>query len=209
MTGNRRAPSRLARMPDTMEAILDDLEGAAHDGKVTLQEMAEAAGHRGAAPFLVVPPILEISPIGGIPGLPTFLALVIATFAVQIAIGRDEPAVPGKLGRRGVDGRRFCQAIAKVRPLARRMDGWFHGRLRPLTSRPARRMAAAVIVALCLTVPPLELIPFASTLPMGAILILGLALLFRDGLVMLVGLLAAAGAAGGVGWFMTTHLLGP
>ena len=195
-------------MPDTMEAILDDLEGAAHDGKVTLQEMAEAAGHRGAAPFLVVPPILEISPIGGIPGLPSFLAVVIFTFAVQIAAGRDEPAVPGKLGRRGVDGRRLCQAIGKVRPLARRMDGWFQGRLTPLTSRSMRRVAAAIVCGLCLTVPPLELIPFASTLPMGAILILGLALLFRDGLVMLAGLLAAAAAAGGVGWFTATRLVG-
>jgi hypothetical protein len=195
-------------MPDTMEAILDDLEDAAHDGKVTLAEMAEAAGHRGAAPFLVVPPILEISPIGGIPGLPTFLALVIFVFAVQIALGRDEPHIPGKLGRRGVDGRRFCQAIGKVRPLARRLDGWFHGRLAPLTSRYMRRLAAAVICAMCLTVPPLELIPFASTLPMGAILILGLALLFRDGLVMLAGLVAAAGAGIGVAWFVSTRLLG-
>ena len=191
-----------------MEAILDDLVGASHDGKVTLQEMAEAAGHRGAAPFLVVPPILEISPIGGIPGLPTFLALVIAVFAVQIAVGRDEPAIPGRLGRRGVDGRRLCQAIDTVRPLARRMDRWFHGRLSALTARHMRRVAAAIICLLCLTVPPLELIPFASTLPMGAILILGLALLFRDGLVMLVGLVAAVGAAGGVGWFVATHLPG-
>ena len=192
-----------------MEAILDDLEGAAHDdGKVTLSEMAEAAGHRGAAPFLVVPPIIEISPIGGIPGVPTFLALVILVFAAQIAVGRDEPHVPGKLGRRGVDGRRFCQAIDKVRPLARRLDGWFHGRLSPLTSRYMRRVAAAIICLMCLTVPPLELVPFASTLPMGAILILGLALLFRDGLVMLVGLLASAGAALGVVWFVSTRLLG-
>ena len=194
-------------MPDSMEAILDDLEGAAHDGKVTLGEMAEAAGHRGAAPFLVVPPIIEISPIGGIPGVPTFLALVIAIFAVQIAVGRDEPAIPGKLGRRGVDGRRFCQALGKVRPLARRLDGWFHGRLRALTSRPMRRLAAGVIVLLCLTVPPLELIPFASTFPMAAILILGLALLFRDGLVMAAGLLASAGAVGVVGWVIWTRLL--
>ena len=194
-------------MPDSMEAILDDLEGAAHDGKVTLGEMAEAAGHRGAAPFLVVPPIIEISPIGGIPGVPTFLALVIAIFAVQIAVGRDEPAIPGKLGRRGVDGRRFCQALGKVRPLARRLDGWFHGRLRALTSRPMRRLAAGVIVLLCLTVPPLELIPFASTFPMAAILILGLALLFRDGLVMAAGLLVAAGAVGVVAWVIWTRLL--
>lgn len=195
-------------MTDNLEAILDDLERAAHDGRVTLEEMADAAGHRGAAPFLIVPPMIEISPIGGIPGVPTFLALVIFVFAVQIAVGRDEPAVPGKLGRRGVDGERLCQAVGKLRPLARRLDGWFHGRLGPLTARPVRRAAAAVICLLCLSVPPLELIPFASTLPMAAILVLGLALLFRDGLVMLLGLVASGAAVIGVIWFAASNLSG-
>ncbi|MGR3540737.1 MAG: exopolysaccharide biosynthesis protein [Hasllibacter sp.] len=184
--------------------ILDDLEGASHDGKVTLSEMAEALGHRGAAPFLIVPPLIEISPIGGIPAVPTFLAVVVLIFAVQIAAGRDEPHVPGKLGRRGVDGERLRGATAKLRPLAARLDGWFHGRLRPLTGKPARQAAALVVVALCLVVPPLELVPFASTIPMGAILVFGLAFLFRDGLLMLaafaVSALAAYGLATVVPW---------
>ncbi len=178
--------------------ILDDLNGASHGGKVTLSEMAEAFGHRGAAPFLIVPPLLEISPVGGIPGVPTVLALVIAIFAVQIAAGREEPHVPGKLGRRGVDGDTLRAAIEKLRPLARRLDGWFHGRLSPLTGRPARRVAAVIVLALCATVPPLELVPFASTLPMSAILVFGLAFLFRDGLLMLAAFAGSGLAAWGL-----------
>ena len=180
--------------------ILDDLAGASHDGKVTLEEMSEALGHRGAAPFLIVPPLLEISPIGGIPAVPTFLAVVIAIFAAQIALGRDEPHVPGKLGRRGVDGQKLRAATEKLRPLARRLDGWFHGRLSPLTRKPARQAAAVVVLALCLTVPPLELVPFASTIPMGAILVFGLAFLFRDGLLML----AAFAVSGLAAWGLAT-----
>ena len=195
-------------MADAMESILDDLDRASGDGRVTLSDMAEAAGHRGAAPFLIVPPIIEISPIGGIPGVPTVLAALVALFAVQIALGRDEPAIPDALGRRGVDGRRLHGALDKMRPLARRLDGWFHGRLPRLTTRPMRRAAAAVVVALCLTVPPLELLPFASTLPMAAILILGLALLFHDGLVMALGLLVSAAAAGGLVYIAVTQLAG-
>lgn len=180
--------------------ILDDLEGASHDGKVTLCEMAEALGHRGAAPFLIVPPLLEISPIGGIPGVPTFLAVVIAIFAAQVAMGREEPHVPGALGRRGVDGAKLRGAAEKLRPLARRLDGWFHGRLSPLTRRPVRQAAAVIVLALCLTVPPLELVPFASTFPMAAILVFGLAFLFRDGLLML----AAFAASGLAAWGLAT-----
>ena len=178
--------------------ILDDLCDVSHDGKVTIEEMADAFGHRGAAPFLIIPPLLEISPIGGIPGLPTFLALTVAIFAAQIAVGRDEPHVPGKLGRRGVDGDKLRTAVEKLRPIARKVDNLFHGRLSPLTTKPMRQFAAVIVLGLCLIVPPLELVPFASTLPMAAILAFGLAFLFRDGLLMLFAFAVAIGSVYGL-----------
>lgn len=45
-------------------------------------------------------------------------------------------------------------------------------------------------------VPPLELFPFASSAPMAAIAPIGLALLLRDGALMVVASLLACGAAG-------------
>ncbi len=134
--------------------------------------------------------------------MPTALAALIALFAVQIAFGRDQPHVPGKIARRGVDGGTLTKATETLRPLARRLDGIFQGRLERLTRRPMRRIAMGVVLALCSMVPPLELVPFASTLPMGAILLFGIAHLFRDGLVMLVAMLAAVGAVGGVLWIL-------
>ena len=58
----------------------------------------------------------------------------------------------------------------------------------------AHTVAAAVVVGLCLLVPPSELIPFAAIVPMAAIALLGLALTVRDGVVMLLGFLCAAAA---------------
>lgn len=192
-------------MADDIEGILDDLDAASHDGTVTLGEMSEALGHRGAAPFLIVPPLIEISPIGGIPGVPTFLALVIAIFAAQIAFGRDEPHVPGLLARRGVTGERLRDATETLRPLAARLDRMFTHRLRWLTTAPQHRIAMLVVLGLCLIVPPLELVPFASTLPMGAVLLFGLALLFRDGLLMIAAYVASVGALGGIAWLLASQ----
>ena len=189
-------------MAGDVEGILDELRDASHDGKVTVGEMADALGHRGAAPFLVLPPLIEISPIGGIPGVPTFLAVVVAIFAVQIALGWEHPAIPGVIERRGVDGGRLREAADKLRPLARRLDGWFRGRLEWLTTKPSKQVAMGVVLLLCVTVPFLEVIPFASTLPMGAILFFGLALLFHDGLLMLGGFALAALAIAGMGWVL-------
>ena len=54
--------------------------------------------------------------------------------------------------------------------------------------QPWPRIAAVMVMALCLTVPPLELVPFGSTAPMLAIAAFGLALLVRDGLLMIAAL---------------------
>lgn len=180
-----------------VEDVLDRLdETAGERDRVSIDDAVEALGDRGWGPFLFVPAILEISPIGGIPGLPTLLALIIAIFAVQIALGRDRMWLPGFLGRRSVSSERMRKSVEKVRPIGRRLDKWFHGRLPQLTSDRVTRVAAVAVLFLCLTVPPLELLPFASTAPMAAIAIFGLALMVRDGLLMALGFVLALVAAG-------------
>ncbi|NNL73449.1 MAG: exopolysaccharide biosynthesis protein, partial [Silicimonas sp.] len=75
----------------------------------------------------------------------------------------------------------------------RRLDGWFGQRLEWLTGEVSLRLAAGIVVALSLTVPPLELLPGAALAPLGAIAIYGLALSMKDGILMLVAFAATAG----------------
>lgn len=184
-----------------VEDILDHLEETADaQNRVSVGDAVEALGGRGYGPFLFVPALIEISPIGGIPGVPTFLAIIIATFAVQIALGREHMWLPGFVERRDVSGRRMKSAVDKVRPVGVWLDRWFHGRMERLTGSGPRRVAAIACLILCATVPPLELIPFASTAPMAAIALFGLAMTLRDGLVMAVAFCAAVAALGVGGW---------
>ena len=53
-----------------------------------------------------------------------------------------------------------------------------------------------MILLLCCLVPPLELVPFASSAPMLAIAAFGLALMVRDGLLMLAAFTLSLGAVG-------------
>lgn len=64
---------------------------------------------------------------------------------------------------------------------------------------------ALLCILLCTTVPPLELLPFASSIPMGAIALMGLGLMAQDGLVILF---AAVGALVGLGALLLTTLGG-
>lgn len=191
----------MADDPKSVGDILDKLEALADsEARVTLGDAVEAFGNRSYGPFLLVPALIEMSPIGGIPGLPTVLALIIALFAVQMALGRKHLWLPKFLRRRGAEPAKVKKATAKLRGVARWADRWFHGRLPALTSGPFVRVAAVACILLAATVPPLELLPFASTAPMAAIAAFGLALLVRDGLLMIVAtLLAGVAVAVGVG----------
>lgn len=181
--------------------ILDRLRGLAdRQDKVSIGDVLDAIGDRSYGPALMIPALLEISPIGGIPAVPTFLALIVAMTAVQLLLGKEHLWLPGFIQRRSVSGEKMHKAADKLDGVARWMDRWFHGRLPRFVKEPFPRIAAGLVILLCLTVPPLEFIPFASTAPMAAIAAFGLALLVRDGLLMLVaGALSLAAFALGMG----------
>ncbi|WP_093334154.1 exopolysaccharide biosynthesis protein [Sphingomonas rubra] len=189
----------MADDPQSVTDILDKLDELADEkDKVTFGDAVEAFGNRSYGPFLLVPALIEMSPIGGIPGLPTVLAAIIALFAVQMVFGRKHLWLPTFLQKRGARAEKVRKATKKLRGVANWTDRWFHGRLPALTSGPFVRVAAVACILLAATVPPLELLPFASTAPMAAIAAFGLALLVRDGLLMIVAT-ALAGVAVAVG----------
>lgn len=202
-TPDRASLRRTGRGDDPASAassfsrILDALERLASQGDtVRIGEVADALGPRGYGPFLLVPALFEISPIGAIPGIPTLLAAVIVLFAAQILFGRSRLWIPGFVERAKLPAGRVRRSVRFMRPLAMRLDRWFHGRLRCLTQGVFVRVAAVCCVALACTVPLLEIVPFLSSVPMAAIALFGLALLVRDGALMLV----ATGSAIATAW---------
>ena len=180
--------------------ILDDLEAHGSDGEVSVGTIQDEIGDKALGAFLFMPAVLEISPVGGVPGVPTFLAAIIVIVAAQVLVGRHHLWLPGPMRRARVSGDRLCSAVRFLRRPARWIDRAFHDRMRWLTTVPFDRVVALACIALALSVPPLELIPFASTIPMATIALLGLALLFDDGLLVIVGLALAAGGMGLVAW---------
>ena len=158
-----------------------------HD-RVTIGDVLDAIGDRSYGPALLIPALIEITPVGGIPGLPTFLAVILAVVALQLLLDKDHLWLPQFIQHRAVSADKLHKAADKLNPFAARLDQWFHGRLTRFVRQPWPRIAAVIVMALCLTVPPLELVPFGSTAPMLAIAAFGLALLVRDGLLMIAAL---------------------
>ncbi len=178
-----REQDEAANGPKGVTDILDRLDELASSGdNVSLGGVVEALGRRSYGPFLIILPLIDISPIGAVPGLPTAMAALIILIAGQLLFGRKHLWLPGFVERRSISSAKVAKAARKMRPVAQRMDRWFHGRLPILTNGRFVRAAAGAIILLALTVPPLELVPLATTAPMAAIAAFGLALVVRDGL---------------------------
>lgn len=181
--------------PDCLEKVIDEVIGLGNGkSEVSVGDIQGAIGQRSFGPFLFIPAIIEISPVGGIPGLPTLLAVIIALFALQLLFGRRHLWMPGFIADRSVKSERLEKGLNKVRPVVRWLDKVSRQRLPWATSNAFLRVIAVLCVLLACSVPPLELLPFASTAPFSAICLFGLGITTRDGAAIVLGLLVTVGA---------------
>lgn len=181
--------------------VVEELDKASEGGDtVEVGHLLDALDHRGYGPALAVLPLIELTPIGGIPGFPTLLALTLAILVVRMLMGYEHFWAPDWLRRRELSSEKVIKSVEWLRPISLRIDAKLHERLKRFAGPAGRNAACIVILGLLLFVPPLELIPFATSGPMLVIAIFGLGLLYRDGLLMLVGFVGAATAVVGGLW---------
>lgn len=108
--------------PGDLEQVIDKIISLGEDrDTVAVSDMQDCLGQRSFGPFLFVPAIIEISPIGGVPGVPTLLALIVALFAIQMLFGREHFWVPGFLSHRAVSAKKLEKGLNKIRPAT---GGW-------------------------------------------------------------------------------------
>lgn len=123
------------------------------------------------------------------PGTNTVLAIPLVLVSAQMALGRGSPWFPKRIDRRGLTKAELHQLIAKMSPVEARVERIFRPRLGQLTNPAATRaigltcMGLSVIAGL-----PILMIHNA---PAVAIVLFGLALIYRDGVLVILGAIAA------------------
>ena len=197
---------KAGKEPEGVEDIIGELDELASQGdKVRIGDVLDDFGERSFGPFIMIFALVELTPIGAIPGAPTALASLIGLVAVQLLLGKEHIWMPQFIQDRAVESKKLHKAVGKLRGVAHWLDEHSRDRVEFLTKGVWTRFAALAILILCASVPPLEVLPFASSAPMLAIATIGLALIVRDGLVMLAALLlAAAAVAGGTYYYYTS-----
>ncbi len=191
MVGSENGEAASETLGEVVEAVVEAGDGA----EVSVQAVLEEFGHRSFGPMILVPGALVATPLSGIPGLASTCAAIIALVAGQFLIGRSTPWLPAVLRRRRLSRARVDRATAPLRRFARLADRVVRPRLEFLTRGLAARGIALVCLALAVTMPPLEVVPFANSATGTAIAVFGLALVARDGVLVIAAAIVTAAAA--------------
>jgi hypothetical protein len=132
------------------------------------------------------------------PGLAGILGLPLIYLSSQLMLGRM-PWLPGFIVNRSLTRESYSSLVSKATPWLARAERMLTQRLTFLVSPSMEKLLGAVclFLSLILVLP----IPFGNMLPAIAICVIALGILERDGLWVLIGLLASVIAVGIVGSF--------
>ncbi|WP_236638296.1 exopolysaccharide biosynthesis protein [Mangrovicoccus ximenensis] len=173
----------------TMEALVGKLGEAASGETVSLQGILDAVGDTSFLPVLMVPALLVVSPLSGIPLFSSICGLTIAFVALQMVIGRRHLWLPGAVTRKTIRGARARTAIGRLGGLARWLDRHATGRGSWAMRKPIRKACEVACLGCGLAMPVLEIVPFSSSVLGLSVLLFAVAMLARDALFMSMGAL--------------------
>jgi hypothetical protein len=171
--------------------VLADLvrpRGAGDDPNPTLQTLTEALGKRSFGIVLVLFGLPNLLPI---PGLPMLCGLVIGVVGVQMMLGAQNLKLPGWLSQRRINRADMAKLVTKADPSLRALEKLMRPRLASLTSPQSQRMLGFIILALgiALQAP----IPFFGGIAPGlGVILIGLAMTERDGILLIIGLVVSS-----------------
>jgi hypothetical protein len=172
-----------------ISGVLDDLASLALSrDRLSLSDIVDALGARGFGPLIVILAGCLILPIGMVPGLPAVVALFLILIGGRMMTGARRIWMPALLGRVRLSGHLLAVSVARAQPAVL----WLRPLLSPrlpflVESAVMRRLIALILMvtgAVILIAGIIPGIPFILSLH---ILVLGLAMSARDGLVALAG----------------------
>lgn len=176
-------------MQQRFSEVLQEV-AAAHQGeRVSVADLLTAMRGRAIAALLFIFAFPNILPAP--PGVGAVLGLPLVYLSSQLMFAR-QPWLPGFIADRSMTVETFRNIVARATPVLNRAERMLQQRWWPLVSPGAERLLGFVclMLAVLLSLP----IPLGNLLPATAICIIALALLERDGLWVILGLMATLGA---------------
>jgi hypothetical protein len=173
--------------PQPLSERLSQIAEQSGPDRISLSDLAKELHSRGWGGLLVIFSAINVIPLP--PGTNTILAIPLVLISAQMAFGRASPWFPARIDRRGITKAELHKLVAKMGSFEARVERIFRPRLGQLTGRTATRIIGLLCIILSIVAGlPILMIHNA---PAVAILLFGLALIYRDGVLVILGGIAA------------------
>jgi hypothetical protein len=155
--------------------------------RLSFSELATQLHSRAWGGMLFIFAAINVLPLP--PGTSAFFAIPLLIVSAQMVFGRESPWFPARLDRRGVTKHELGRLVGKVQWLEARVERIFKPRITRLTGQTAARVIGAIcfLLALVAAIP----VPLFHVAPAAAIVLFGLALIYRDGALVIAAGIAA------------------
>ena len=175
------------RIYDILTAMLKGSPGQSPEPFPLISEIVAALGPRSFGIVLVLFGLPNLLPV---PGLPMVCGVIIGVIALQMLLGKESLVLPRWVGDRRLKREDLSKVVAKAEPGLRTLEKVMRPRWLTLTEPVAQRAIGGMLLILGIAL--LAPIPFFGGIPPGiAVILFGLALVERDGLFVLIGIIAS------------------
>lgn len=180
----------------TLGHLLDRVETAAQHDDVTLRDVLEQFGERSITPFILLAALLLVSPLSGVIGMSSFIAVLVIVLSAQALVGRKRLWLPAFLLGKKMRSKHLHTTVRWLRKPCAFFDRHSGQRLQFLTTGPMRFITLLTCTILPVGWPFLEFVPFASSFGGGTVALFAFGLFTRDGLYVLLGYVSMVTVAG-------------
>ena len=172
-----------------VSAILLDLANAASGDRIRLGGLVGVLGDRAFGILILIFALPNAVGLGAIPGVSAVFGLPQLFVALQMMVGRKQLWLPNWLLDRSIARSDFAKMVDKSLPYLLRAERVLRPRLLAMSSYAAERFLGFVFAVLAgiVSLP----IPFGNQPPAVAMAIISVGLAERDGVTVIVGLIAA------------------
>ena len=181
--------------PPLLENLFDELVEAADGTSITLGEILDALEKRSFGPLLLLPTLISIMPIiGMLPGVTWAMSALTLLISLHFLVNSRKLWLPQRIRRFQVSAQAFRRGVEWARPWLRRVDSVIEPRLDIVFLWPWTMIFAGLCVVMSLAMFAASIVPGGVVVPALGIVIMAAGLTVRDGLVLVLGAVASAGA---------------
>lgn len=175
-----------------LEAVVDDAIAESDGHCVTVRSILEAWDDRSYGPLFILLGFFGGTPLAVIPGAAALVGVAIFLLAVQMAFGKAHPWLPDFLLNRSTSEKKLKKVRKDMASLLAFIDRLITQRWAWAVGGGMRRFSAVIVSVLGLAMIPFDAVPFIVAAPAWTVVLFGVALTARDGLVMVLALAATS-----------------